>query len=171
MVWVEKRAKDADANLKKSGGRWHVRVKLALPGGQTFDKIGTAATKPEARAVRDDLFAAYNHQARQIISEIAVRDERAEAGMTLRELAIKCRDEWWPAKGRSADTAEQYFQKIEDYAYPVLGPDKPIREIGSEDWDAVLAFLHTKTGHGKKPLTEATIRKMKACLSSASPAR
>jgi len=167
MVWAEKRPKNSDANLKKVGTGWYVRLKVALPNGRLFDRDGQATSKGEARVIRDDLYKTYNVLSREILGQQEQEREEAAAGMTLRELAEKCRDDWWPTKGRSPEIAEQYFQKLRDYVYPVVGETKPIRDIQPEDWDQVLAHLLEQSTNRKKPFSQETIRKVKACFSSA----
>jgi integrase len=168
MQWSEKRPKNLDANIKQAGRSWLVRVKLKLPDGSIFESEATAPTKVLARKDRDDIFAAYNNQAFAILSgERDAERERAANKMSLGELAVKCRDEWWPAKGRSVDISEQFFQKVRDYVYPVLGEDLDITTIVPAHWDRVLAHLLEIRYGDDKPLSESTIRKVKATLSSA----
>ena len=168
MQWSEKRPKNLDANIKQVGKSWVVRVKLKLPDGSLFESQATAPTKTLARKDRDDLFAVYNNQALSILSgERDAERERVANRMSLSELAVKCRDEWWPGKGRSVDISEQFFQKIRDYVYPVLGEDRDIATIAPAHWDRVLAHLLTVRQVHDKPLSESTIRKVKAPLSSA----
>lgn len=139
MKWVEKRPKGIDANLKQTGGQWNVRVRLKLPDGTLFERELVAATKAAARKTRDDVYAAYNDLA---LSILAGEDQRVSKprpdGMVLQDLANRCRDEWWPARGRSVDISEQYFQKLRDYVIPALGADRPVSSIDADDWDRVL---------------------------------
>ncbi|GEM_PF-822859 len=89
------------------------------------------------------MYAAYNDLALEVLAgkpPEAAKAVPAPDAMTLRALAEACRDEWWPAKGRSPDVAEQYYQKLRDYVFPVLGKDKPIGKIVADDWDRVLAI-------------------------------
>lgn len=168
MRWSEKRAKGPDANITGSGKEWHVRVKLTLPDGSFFERKLLATSKTLAKKRRDDLYALYNEMAYQMVTQV---QEQAlptkEASLTLKELAEKCRDEWWPAKGRSVDVAEQFFQKIRDYVFPVLGEGRAIEDIVPDDWDRVLAHLLSAPARAEKSLSEATIRKVKASFSSA----
>ena len=168
MRWVEKRPKSADANLKQVGEQWNVRVRIKLPDGTLFERELVAATKTAARKTRDDVFAAYNELA---LSILAGEDQRAvkprPEGMILQDLANRCRDEWWPARGRSVEIAEQYFQKMRDYVIPALGADRPVASIEADDWDRVLAAMRIAKTETGKPLSTGTMRKVKAVFSSA----
>jgi len=168
MQWIEKRPKNPDANIKKTVEGWNVRVKFLLPNRKVFDRHASASSRTEARKIRDDFYAAFNDGALEIFAEAErsfLPPDRPQ--LTLQQLATKCRDEWWPARGRSADIADQYYQKIATYCIPVLGADKPIDQITPDGWDSILQHLGSVTTQFSKPLSASTIRKVKACLSSA----
>lgn len=103
-------AKNADANIKQVNGRWDMRVKLVLPDHSILERKGSASSRTAARKLRDDLYATYNALALNIIAAIPGEDPLERPRMTLKELAAKCRDEWWPARGRSTDIAEQLIE-------------------------------------------------------------
>ncbi|MGV3615178.1 MAG: tyrosine-type recombinase/integrase [Fimbriimonas sp.] len=164
MRWIEKRPKSLDANIKSEGGLWAIRVKLAFPDGTVFERKGKAATKTAARRLRDDFYDLFNDSALSILAG----ETRAESpSMTLGELATRCRDSWWPARGRNADTCEQYYQKLRDYVFPVVGEDTQISAITPAHWEAVLAQGKTVTTERKTAVSTGTLKKVKAVLSSA----
>lgn len=166
MKWIEKKVRHADANITQTGKTWTARVRFKLPDGTLFERELTAKTA--ARGLRDDLYAAYNALALEVLTGVAdAGTARLRTGMTFQDLAIQCRDAWWPSRGRSVDVAEQYFQKLRDYVIPVVGATTPIQAITARDWDRVLAQVATQTTNRGKPLSEDTIRKVKACFSSA----
>ena len=103
MRWTEKQAKSPDANLKQEGGQWSVRVKLTFANGTIFERRGKAATKTAARRMRDGFYELFNESALALLSGAT---EVVVPSMTVGELALRCRDSWWPARGRSMDTAE-----------------------------------------------------------------
>ncbi len=168
MIWTEKRPKSPNANLVElERGSWAARVRLKLPDGRAFERERTCQTKTEARRLRDEMYAAFNTLALDIITAESVPDVPEREPLTLKVLAEKCRDEWWPAKGRSPDISDQFYQKIQTYCYPVLGEDRLISTITPDDWDAILISLHGVVTERYGPLSSSTIRKVKACLSSA----
>jgi integrase len=168
VIWTEKRPKGPNTNLVKlARGAWAARVRLKLPDGRSSERERTCTTKTEARRLRDEMYAAYNTLAFEIVAGTDSPSVPDREPLTLRALSEKCRDVWWPAKGRSADIADQYFQKIETYCYPVLGEDRLISTITPDDWDAILLSLHYVVSERYGPLSSSTIRKVKACLSSA----
>jgi integrase len=168
VEWPEKQPKHADSNIKKAGSEWDVRIKFLLPNRQVFDRHAVVTSRTAARKVRDDFFAAFNARCQQIFAEAErslLPPERPR--LTLTELGEKCRDEWWPARGRSADVAEQYFQKLRDYVIPVIGGERFIDTISPDDWDTILKEIIGTVSQFNRPLSESTIRKVKAVLSSA----
>lgn len=170
MDWIEKRPKSLNANIMERGGGYFVRVRLVLPNGLGFRRELTAPTKTAARKLRDDIFAAYNEMSLSILGGAGTAFKpRAsnESAMTLRQLAETCRDSWWPAKGRSPEVSEQYFQKIRDYVYPVVGEGAPIDSISAADWDRILERSKGVVTNRKSLMSTQTIRKVKASLSSA----
>jgi len=169
MRWIEKRPRGRDANIRETGGSFLVEVRLRFPDGTRFRRELVAPTRTAARSLRDDVYAVFNEEALAILAgrQQQFGEPEPEERMTLGEMAEACRDSWWPAKGRSVDVSDQYFQKLRDYVYPVLGEDFPIASISAADWDRILARLKETETNRKALMGTATIRKVKAVLSSA----